>query len=104
MSQEDRPGRIRVAVACSPSIGVAVEVEVWVPEGAKVGDAVRESGLLERFAESGLAAQATGIWGRPCAADTPLKSGDRVELYRPLAMDPKEARRLRASRRSKRGP
>lgn len=103
MATAGGPGRIRVAVACSPSPGLAVEVEVWVRDGASLGDAVRESGLAERFAAGGLEAQETGIWGRRCAPDTVLRAGDRVELYRPLAMDPKEARRLRASRRPKRG-
>lgn len=102
MTPEEAVDRIRVAVACSPSPGVAVEVEVWVRPGADLGEAVRLSGLVERFAGCGLERQETGVWGRPCPADTPLLPGDRVELYRPLAMDPKEARRLRASRRPKR--
>jgi hypothetical protein len=37
-----------------------------------------------------------GIWGRACAPGTLLADGDRVEIYRPLTMDPNEARRLRA--------
>ena len=102
MAAEDRLEQIRVAVACSPSPGVAVEVEVWIRRGTMLGDVVRASGLLERFAGCGLEQQETGIWGRPCAPETLLHPGDRVELYRPLAMDPKEARRLRASRRPKR--
>jgi putative ubiquitin-RnfH superfamily antitoxin RatB of RatAB toxin-antitoxin module len=103
MASEDRVDRIRVAVACSPSPGLAVEVDVWVRPGASLGEAIRESGLVERFAGCGLEDQATGVWGRPCPPETPLRPGDRVELYRPLAMDPKEARRLRASRPPKRG-
>jgi len=43
--------------------------------------------------------QAVGIWGRTVALDAPLAEGDRVEIYRPLRMDPKEARRRRAQRR-----
>ncbi len=103
MASEDPADRIRVAVACSPSPGVAVEVDVWVRPGADLGEAVRQSGLVERFQGCGLERQETGVWGRPCPPDTLLRPGDRVELYRPLAMDPKEARRLRASRRAKRG-
>ncbi len=94
-------GPIRIAVACSPSPGAAVEVEVWVRPGATVQEALAASGLLERFAGAGLERQAVGVWGRPCARDTTLRPGDRVELYRPLAMDPMEARRRRASRRPK---
>lgn len=90
---------IRIAVACSPSPGAAVEVEVWVRPGATVQEALAASGLLERFAGTGLERQAVGVWGRPCAPETTLRPGDRVELYRPLAMEPMEARRRRASRR-----
>ena len=102
MAPDGRDDRIRVAVACSPTPGMAVEVEVWMAPGVTAGEALRESGLLERFADCGLEQQALGIWGRPCRPETPLRSGDRVELHRPLAMDPKEARRMRASPRPKR--
>lgn len=96
------PGEpFRVAVACSPSPGAAVEVDVWVRPGATAQEALVASGLLERFAGAGLGRQAVGVWGRPCAPDTRLRPGDRVELYRPLALDPMEARRLRAARRPK---
>ena len=63
--------------------------------GRRVLDAIRASGVLERHPELDLARQAIGIWGRACALDAPLHDGDRVEIYRPLQMDPKEARRLR---------
>jgi len=90
---------IRVAVACTPSAGVAVEMPVALPSGASALDAIRASGVLERFAELDLAQLPVGIWGRACALETLLVDGDRVEIYRPLAVDPKEARRLRARRR-----
>ena len=99
---DDPADRFRVAVACSPSPGIAEEVEVWVSGGASVADAIRESGFAERFLGGDFDDQETGIWGRPCPRNTLLRPGDRVELYRPLAMDPKDARRLRASRRPKR--
>ena len=86
---------LRVAVACSPRAGVAVEVELDLDEAATAIDAVRASGLLERFPELG-AGESIGIWGRAVAPDAALRDGDRVELYRPLAIDPQEARRLRA--------
>jgi len=46
-----------------------------------------------------LQAQAFGIFGKRARLDQPLAEGDRVEIYRPLAMDPKEARRRRAKRK-----
>src|SRR5258706_481332 len=59
-------------------------------------DAVVRSGLLERHPEIDLAAQKLGVFGVPAAPDRPLADGDRVEIYRALVMDPKEARRRRA--------
>ncbi|MEP6738886.1 MAG: RnfH family protein [Caldimonas sp.] len=87
---------LRVAVACSPRAGLAVEAEVTIAPGSAALDAIRASGLLERYPEIDISTLAVGIWGRPCRLDTPVHSGDRVEIYRPLAMSPKEARRLRA--------
>ncbi len=42
-----------------------------------------------------------GIFGRPAGRDQPLNDGDRIEIYRPLAVDPKAARRARAKQRRK---
>ena len=67
-------------------------VVVELPEGATAGDAVAASGLPMDGID-GLA-----VFGVRVAADAPLREGDRVELLRPLVMDPKEARRRRAAR------
>jgi putative ubiquitin-RnfH superfamily antitoxin RatB of RatAB toxin-antitoxin module len=64
-----------------------------VAEGTTAGEAVRASG----FAAAGLR---IGIGGKEVSAARILRDGDRVELLRPLAADPKEARRARARRRS----
>lgn len=90
---------MRVAVACTPRPGQAIEVEVELNRGSTALEAIRLSGLLERFAEIDISTQAIGVWGRACALEVPLREGDRVEIYRPLAADPKEARRRRAQRR-----
>jgi putative ubiquitin-RnfH superfamily antitoxin RatB of RatAB toxin-antitoxin module len=89
---------LHVAVACSPKDGVAAEVALELAAGATAIEAIRASGLLERFAELDLSVQRVGVWGRPCPLDALLRDGDRVEIYRPLVMDPNEARRLRARR------
>jgi len=67
--------------------------------GATVADAVRASGLVQRFPEIDPDQGPFGIFSRPCEPGRPLRAGDRVEIYRPLEIDPKEARRLRAARR-----
>ncbi|MGZ5277055.1 MAG: RnfH family protein [Caldimonas sp.] len=90
---------IRVAVAWSPRAGAAFEVAIELPDGASALDAIRASGVLERDAEVDVSTQPIGIWGRPATLATLLEDGDRVEIYRPLAMNPKEARRLRAARK-----
>lgn len=94
--------RLRVAVACSPAPGEAIEVRVDVAAGATALDALRASGLLDRFSSLDVSSQTVGIWGRACALDAPVHDGDRVEIYRDLTLDPKEARRRRG--RSTRGP
>lgn len=72
-------------------------VELSVPEGTSVGEAIRLSGILVIFPEIDLSVQKTGIFSQPVSLDTLLKADDRVEIYRPLAVDPKEARRRRAA-------
>ena len=72
-------------------------VTLRLAQGATAADAVRASGMLERHPEIDLARQKIGIYGRVVKAQTPLRDGDRVELYRPLALEPKEARRRRGA-------
>jgi hypothetical protein len=72
---------------------------VELPEGKTAADAVRASGMLERHPEIDLQRHRLGIYGKGVAAGLPLADGDRVEIYRPLGLDPKEARRRRALRK-----
>ena len=90
---------LRVAVAWSARPGEAREVGVELPGGACVLDAIRASGAMTGEGAIDISIQAVGIWGRAVALDAPLAEGDRVEIYRALLMDPKEARRRRAQRR-----
>lgn len=68
---------------------VALDLEL----GATVADAVRQSGLPGLFGQVDFDELQVGIWGRVVERDTALSEGDRVELYRPLERDPREARR-----------
>jgi putative ubiquitin-RnfH superfamily antitoxin RatB of RatAB toxin-antitoxin module len=72
----------------------ADSVSLDLPPGATLRDALVASGF-----EVNLEKQAFGIFGKRAALNHRLAEGDRVEIYRPLAIDPKEARRRRASRR-----
>ena len=95
---------MRVTIAFSPRAASAFEVALELAAPASAFDAVRASGVLERHPELAEGEPLLGIWGRACAPEAPLADGDRVEIYRPLTMDPNEARRLRAKNlRARRG-
>ena len=85
--------RIAVAVALP---GRQEVVELELPPGATAADAIAAARLGERFLGLDLSGVVLGIWSRPCAPDTALREGDRVEVYRPLVADPKAERRKRA--------
>ena len=55
--------------------------------------ALAASGILARHPDIDLRVDRLGIWGRPATLDALLREGDRVEIYRPLQVDPKEVRR-----------
>ena len=71
---------------------------VQVPDGATVGDVIEASRLQMDFPGQSFDGLQAGIWGRPVGRDEPVRDGDRVEVYRPLRMDPREARRLKVGR------
>jgi putative ubiquitin-RnfH superfamily antitoxin RatB of RatAB toxin-antitoxin module len=70
-----------------------------VEQGTTVAEAIRRSGVLEVFSEIDFARQRVGVHGKLVRPAQVLRDGDRVEIYRPLSADPKEARRKRAGRR-----
>ena len=88
---------ISVEVAYATA-GQQLVIEVNVPRGTRLNAAVAASGILERFPEIDLAVAKVGIYGKRVEPDTVLSAGDRVEIYRPLLIDPKEARRQRAGK------
>jgi putative ubiquitin-RnfH superfamily antitoxin RatB of RatAB toxin-antitoxin module len=102
MGRAETAPMLRVAVAWSPRAGAAFEKAVQLEPGSTALDAIRASGILEPGSGIDLSTQEVGIWGRVVPVDTPLAEGDRVEVYRPLQIDPKEARRLRAHTPGKR--
>jgi len=78
-------------------------VRVVLDPGANVQAAIDRSGLFEAIPELRLATLEVGIFHRRCALDTLVRDGDRVEIYRPLQVEPKQARRLRAAAQKGRG-
>jgi putative ubiquitin-RnfH superfamily antitoxin RatB of RatAB toxin-antitoxin module len=71
-------------------------VNIEIPEGASVQQAIKQSGLLESHPDISFDKNEVGIFGELVSLGTILHEGDRVEVNRPLTMDPMEARRLRA--------
>ena len=67
-----------------------------VPKGTTIAEAVRLSGILDKFPEIDLEKGKFGIFGKLSKVDTVLREKDRIEIYRPLIADPKEVRRKRA--------
>lgn len=78
-------------------------VMLELPEGATLAEAVARSGLLARHPEAASLSAGAGIFGAVKPPETVLAAGDRVEIYRPLQADPKQARRSRAARRKSGG-
>ena len=76
-------------------------VTVQVPEDTTMLEAVKQSGITELFPEIDLETVDMGIFGKVVKkpAEHQLREGDRVELYRPLKIDPKQARLNRAKKK-----
>jgi len=64
--------------------------------GSSVEDAISESAIYSMFPDHGLDKASVGVWGRPVDRGYTICAGDRIEIYRPLQMDPRESRRLLA--------
>ena len=76
-----------------------VLITLDVEQGTTAEQAVKLSGVLERFTEIDLTKNKLGIFGKITKADQVLRDKDRVEIYRPLIADPKESRRKRAEKK-----
>lgn len=86
---------IEVTVAYSPAPRQVCEIALCLLPGATVAQALQQSGLQSLYPELDLPTAALGIWGRKAALAQVLRDKDRVEVYRPLRVDPKVARRER---------
>lgn len=88
---------------------IRVEVVYGLPEkqrilvtevitGTSVETVIEQSGIKTEFPQIDLSQNKVGIWNRTCKLSDYPKDGDRIEIYRPLIADPKEARRQRAEK------
>jgi len=71
--------------------------EVRMPAGSSVRQAIQACGILSTVPELAGQELDVGIFGQSCRLDDTVRDGDRIEIYRPLTVDPKVARRQRAA-------
>jgi len=72
--------------------------ELRLEAGATIADALKVSGLAYEVPGIDLPSMTVGIYGKKKTLDTVLRARDRIEIYRPLIADPKDARRRRAKK------
>ncbi len=89
---------IRVEVVYAPAQGAGFCVALTLPADAHVGEALHASGLARAHPDAPCVEGQVGVHARLVTLDALLVDGDRVEVYRPLTQDPREARRQRARR------
>ncbi|WP_144160934.1 RnfH family protein [Paraburkholderia sp. BCC1885] len=80
-----------------------VLIPVELPQGATLRQALDASGILKRYPQIDLDRQKVGVFGKLKPLDTVLTDHDRVEIYRPLIVDPKAARQRRVEKTRKAG-
>lgn len=73
-------------------------IKVLIPMGCTVECVILASGILDICPEINLMQQKVGIFSKPCQLQDLVKEGDRIEIYRPLIIDPKEARRKKSKK------
>ena len=88
---------MRVEAIYCPGPGLVDAVVLDLPDGATLAEALQSCGLLQRHGLNAAEVK-VGVWSRAKPHETVLRENDRVEIYRPLTVDPKEARRLRYKR------
>lgn len=87
--------KLALVVAYAPASRQIREISLELPVGSTVAQALEASGLAQLLSPDDLERVAVGVWGRKAQHDRLLRAGDRVEVYRPLRVDPKVARRER---------
>ncbi|HUN92990.1 MAG TPA: RnfH family protein [Burkholderiaceae bacterium] len=95
----DENGAVRVLVVRHAGEQVLEQRHVTLAAGSTVADAIVAAGWLPVDPQTVIDA---GVFNHARRLDTPLADGDRVEIYRPLRVDPKEARRIRATLKGRR--
>ena len=92
------PDKILVEVAYAlPEEQIIISIKV--PTTFNVKQAIEESGIQKKFPSIDLSKNKVGIFGKQTTINHLLHDRDRIEIYRPLILDPKEMRRKRAAKK-----
>jgi len=94
---------VQVSVVYSPAPRDVRELQLTLPAGSTVLQALQLSGFLQAFPALDSPAIQVGVWGRKAPLGQQLRANDRVEIYRPLKVDPKVARRERFVKQGSKG-
>ena len=89
--------KINVEIAYANPTSQSI-IQVEIEEGRTIEQAIDRSGILLLFPEIDLMQQKVGIFSKQMKLSDIIKEGDRIEIYRPLIVDPKEARRRRVKK------
>ena len=90
--------RFQITLVYSPRPRVVREMAMEVAEGTTVQDVLIQSQWLQSYPELANSEASVGIWGRMVTQTQTVRAQDRIEIYRPLTVDPKVARRERFTR------
>ncbi len=93
---------LQITVVYSPAPREVREIALRLTAASTVLQALQASGLLQLFPLIDLQTTVVGVWGRKARLDQALRENDRVEIYRPLTVDPKVARRERFAKQGAR--
>jgi uncharacterized protein len=93
---------MKITVVYSPAPRAVHEVVLELPAGAQVADAIVQARALEAFAQVDWGLASLGVWNHKASLEQALHDKDRLEIYRPLRVDPKVARRERFAKQGAR--
>jgi putative ubiquitin-RnfH superfamily antitoxin RatB of RatAB toxin-antitoxin module len=93
---------IHITIVYSPSPREVQEIALELPHGATLSQALQAGGIQALFPDLDLQQAQAGVWGRKAEPEQALRDLDRVELYRPLKVNPKVARRERFAKQGAR--
>lgn len=96
-------GLLHLSVVYAPKAREVHEVKLLTSPPCSIAQALQQSGLLLRYPEINNHEALIGVWGRKAKLDQRLRDQDRIEIYRPLRVDPKVARRERFVSQGSRG-